>query len=442
MNEYQKEFIKIFSYLKVTMNDYVEELLLKNNISNPFSKKKYQEYIEQLKVVKNDKEYIKLINDLLISIHSGHVYLTSKATEIDNDIIPLIIQYYQKEYYITFALDKKLIGKKITKINNELIDSYIAKLNNSSYFDNNKLYLKQFIPKNEGTITLTIDNHENIEINPVFKNIFFKEYLNTFKTHRNNISFELKDNIPYLKINSFNDNLVNDKEKYILFDRVIYGSLNYLKAIAEYINNNNYEDLIIDIRENSGGSDKFFLYLGLFSDKNYIDSLKLKSNIGKIDISELNSFISKEPENIDDSIQRLKSQDNTFYEIQKFIPDCNSTIKRRYLLIGDRNYSTADALAKLAKRTGFATLIGTKTSGDGEGITPYCFTSPILKQNDISVVIPSTFGNLKEFNTYPDIFIEEDLINKYELNTSNDYQLKKIIEEVNKRAISNDYTLN
>ena len=51
-----------------------------------------------------------------------------------------------------------------------------------------------------------------------------------------------------------------------------------------------------------------------------------------------------------------------------------------------------------------------------------------LKQNDISIVIPSTFGNLKGFNTYPDIFIEEDL--------------KKIIEELNKRAISNDYTLN
>lgn len=65
-----------------------------------------------------------------------------------------------------------------------------------------------------------------------------------------------------------------------------------------------------------------------------------------------------------------------------------------------------------------------------------------LKQNDISIVIPSTFGNLKGFNIYPDIFIEEDLINKYELNTSNDYKLKKIIEEVNKRAISNDYTLN
>ena len=126
-----------------------------------------------MNIKKKYQEYIKLINDLLISIHSGHVYLTSKASEIDNDIIPLIIQYYQKEYYITFALDKKLIGKKITKINNELIDSYIAKLNNSSYFDNNKLYLKRFIPKNEGTITLTIDNHENIEINPVFKNVFF-----------------------------------------------------------------------------------------------------------------------------------------------------------------------------------------------------------------------------------------------------------------------------
>lgn len=127
-----------------------------------------------MNIKKKYQEYIKLINDLLISIHSGHVYLTSKASEIDNDIIPLIIQYYQKEYYITFALDKKMIGKKITKINNELIDSYIAKLNNSSYFNNNKLYLKQFIPKNEGTITLTIDNHENIEINLVFKNIFFK----------------------------------------------------------------------------------------------------------------------------------------------------------------------------------------------------------------------------------------------------------------------------
>ena len=32
-----------------------------------------------------------------------------------------------------------------------------------------------------------------------------------------------------------------------------------------------------------------------------------------------------------------------------------------------------------------------------------------LKQNDISIVMRSTFGNLKGFNTYPDIFIEEDL---------------------------------
>ena len=49
-----------------------------------------------MNIKKKYQEYIKLINDLLISIHSGHVYLTSKASEIDNDIIPLINQYYQK----------------------------------------------------------------------------------------------------------------------------------------------------------------------------------------------------------------------------------------------------------------------------------------------------------------------------------------------------------
>ena len=43
----------------------------------------------------------------------------------------------------------------------------------------------------------------------------------------------------------------------------------------------------------------------------------------------------------------------------------------RYLLIDGKVFSTSETLAKLCKQTGFATLIGEPTRGEGNAFTPY-----------------------------------------------------------------------
>ena len=47
-----------------------------------------------------------------------------------------------------------------------------------------------------------------------------------------------------------------------------------------------------------------------------------------------------------------------------------------WVLVDDGTYSAADQFAIFCKRTGFATLVGTETGGNGAGSTPYMFALP------------------------------------------------------------------
>lgn len=116
----------------------------------------------------------------------------------------------------------------------------------------------------------------------------------------------------------------------------------------------------------------------------------------------------------------------------------NSTIKNRYLLINSDNYSVCDTLSKFSNKTGFATTIGSHTSGDGFGVTPYSFTTDILRRNDTKIVIPSTFYNLEEFQTEPSIKTKEDLLMSYEYGTYKDNELKQAIEIVKSRKLEQE----
>lgn len=49
---------------------------------------------------------------------------------------------------------------------------------------------------------------------------------------------------------------------------------------------------------------------------------------------------------------------------------------KRWVLINERVYSAADSFASFCKETGWATLVGTRTKGDGDGIPPVLVTLP------------------------------------------------------------------
>lgn len=49
---------------------------------------------------------------------------------------------------------------------------------------------------------------------------------------------------------------------------------------------------------------------------------------------------------------------------------------RRWVIIDEQVYSSADSFASFCKNTGWATLVGKRTKGDGKGVAPVLITLP------------------------------------------------------------------
>lgn len=425
MNEYIEEFNKIFNYLKETMKDYCDKILSKCSF-NPFSDENYKFFLSKLSDIKNDSEYLTIIDQFMVSIHEGHAFLVSKSNE-SNKVIPLVIQYINGKYFVVKALDQTLENKEVVRIDNIEIDKYILNCKGSYSLDNNKIYIKNLIIPSEKSIKISFDNDEEIFINPVDSAEFNKQITLRDNPYSNNILFNIIDGIAYLRISSFSHEMLSSCEKYNFLGKEITGTTEYLECIANYLNSNNVSDLIIDIRGNKGGSDEWFNLLKMFSDKEYLYNYSVKSSIGRLSYGETNNIINGMGENIDESYNRLKEEDDDL-NCSVSIENGESTIKNRYLLINSDNYSACDTLSKLSNKTGFATTIGNYTSGDGFGVTPYSFTTDILKRNNAKIVIPSTFYDFDEFQTEPFIKINEDLLMPYEYGTYKDNELKQAIE--------------
>lgn len=439
MNEYINEFNKIFNYLKETMRDYYEKVLSNNNI-NPFSNESYEKIISKLSSIRSDQEYLEIIDSFMTSLHEGHAYLSSKSNEPDK-IIPLCIQYKDGKYYVVKAVNQELENKEVTMIDGVKIDEYILDFKGSYSFENGKIYIKNLIIPSERNKCISFSDEEMI-IEPMSSQDFNHEIIKRDNPYSNNIVFSIIDGIPYLRINSFSHEMLSSKEKYNFLGSEITDPTEYLNTIADYLNSNNTSDLIIDIRGNKGGSDEWFSLLSMFSDKEYIHNYSVDSTIGKQSYGETNEIINDQGEDIDTSLKRLQDSTSSL-DCSVFIGNGNSTIKNRYLLINSDNYSVCDTLSKFSNKTGFATTIGSHTSGDGFGVTPYSFTTDILRRNNAKIVIPSTFYDLNEFQTEPRIKTKDDLLMPYEYGTYKDNELKQVLEIVKSKELAqeNDISL-
>ena len=78
-----------------------------------------------------------------------------------------------------------------------------------------------------------------------------------------------------------------------------------------------------------------------------------------------------------------------------------------WLLVGERNFSASENAAAIARQTGFATLVGETTSGDGIGINPLVLALP---NSGVVVRFSPIYGtdplgrNNQEFGTEPHVF--------------------------------------
>ena len=92
-------------------------------------------------------------------------------------------------------------------------------------------------------------------------------------------------------------------------------------------------------------------------------------------------------------------------------PDTPAFSGKFWLLVSPRVYSASEYFAVLCKDTGFATLVGQTTGGDGIGIDPMIC---VLPNSGIVYQFTTVYGlnldgsNNEETGTEPDIVVPED----------------------------------
>lgn len=169
----------------------------------------------------------------------------------------------------------------------------------------------------------------------------------------------------------------------------------YSKILTFYTQIKDYQNLIIDIRENGGGDDYYWAGMivppllsssitasvtTLYRAGTYIDPFLKAREIVTSDISLL-------PE-ADNYPAEYKTNFTRIYKETGVIDPKDSVgfSGKVYLLTSSKVFSSSEAFAMFCKQTGFATIVGTVTGGDGGGIDP---VEMILPNSRLVVRFPS-----------------------------------------------------
>lgn len=223
-------------------------------------------------------------------------------------------------------------------------------------------------------------------------------------TIEENISFEIirQDEIAYMRIDFFDFNALKS-EKETLY--------NFYKEIEEYPN------LIIDIRENRGGSDLYWknlivapninheLAYNRFSmfklsdvNKPYIDAKADQYHVAPIEQLSIRTDVNEND---------MNEMSHYLMERSNVLPESKSKLfgGKIWVLTSEKVYSSSENFVMFCKNTGFATLVGTTTGGDGGTMDPVYFTLPntgLLVRYSMLLGLNSDGSSNEEFGTTPD----------------------------------------
>ena len=219
-------------------------------------------------------------------------------------------QKYYLEYKNNTTFNDAYLNKLLSEINENIsesefadfINKYIAQKMNSGHVcvGAKEIIGQKEVPKQE--------------INEPFKN--------------NNVEISFSDNTVIIKIKSFSQKLI-EKDAYLY------------ENLEAYLNENDIQNIIIDIRGNGGGSDTYFKYFSIFTDENV---------------------------NLEDNVFDLFLDEETGVT-WTIIPAGTDRHYNKYLLVDENVFSTAEKLTKACRQSGYATVIGTPTNGEGLGFS-------------------------------------------------------------------------
>lgn len=286
--------------------------------------KKYNEYIERFKNAdksKDEEEYYLALKDYLISFNDGHITtinpLQLPPLGIDDKFALSLSQKYTGSGY-GFSLIKLDNGNVVVSIIDENSEAYKSGIGMGSIITKwNDKPIEQ--AANEVSKTWSIArsaDKENMEQNNYMMltrtkegesvNITFIDELNkektvTLKAEKGNYNIGTKDrDLFFHKENDskeFEYKLLNNKHGYIYLKTMQPQDQNQVleqlkKALNEF-KENKVEDLIIDVRNNGGGDDKFGSKIaGLFSkNKSFYLQENLYNQKNKVFEKQLDLFI-------------------------------------------------------------------------------------------------------------------------------------------------------
>lgn len=382
----------------------------------------YLSYLPKMEQDIDNYEFYRLLSSYISHFRDAHtrIYTTSDlfdnpplfATGIDNSII---VKNVSKE------LEKEIpIGSEIVKINNIPIIDYIKDSiaiyisASTNHWKWNKAILELFNGRKNSQLNVTI-RKSNGRLNNVLLTRNYKqnkqkiEMANNIEQNPINIKF-LPNNIAYIQLNSF-----------------LYPSKDHIEQT--FINNlpnlKNSKGIIIDIRNNRGGSDSSWELIAkyLITDKEFQVPCKFYS---KKNISTYVVWGKYNPK-YNNYTKGIAMEEIVHPNYKNEIPDSLKLNQPLIVLSGKYTGSAAEDFLLLMKETRHALIIGTPSVG--------CMSEPIVYP------LGEEYGfmfSIKKYVLYdgkqpidtgilPDIYIEENLT---DYKNGTDIVLNKAIKEL------------
>ena len=386
LNKYNKTIINLADEEKMTDFEYLWDKLhtsypFWNEVSQSGVEKNavYEEYKKEIQKTNTDIDFMKTIGYFLEEFKGyGHL---------------LVLDGYTYNYYDNI----------LTLSKTKLDDKEIKEM--KPWYD----VLYNSISKH--TYSLMDSSHEGFRSIKGLKEEYKDQNLNNTtqeETNEDNLSLNIieEGKIAYLKINTFGfENIETDR----------YTLEKFFEKIVEY------PHLIIDIRENSGGSDKYWQELIVSPNLSDIKTSKRYYLLRKSDITTpfLKARFDKEsilPIETLPKFERLNKENLSLFsdyviDEERIYPSENSKKFEGdiWVLTSPKVYSSSENFVMFSENTDFATLVGTTTGGDGGVADPILFSLP----NSGLIIRFSMFyglnndGTGNEANgTIPDIVIE------------------------------------
>lgn len=383
-------------------------------------------------------------------LHTGIELPEESKTYLNsNNLIPLELFVEAKTHKVlvskNYSDNKNIqIGDEVVSINGTSISEVLKKLLNAipsdGYNQTEKILLLNYrfpfwyqeiidAPKVFKVVVRSEGNDQAVELNGVNKNVFPPlEQLE--KNYNLPLEFEIKNGIAILKVHSFADTAIKKSGQ---------NFKKFIREVFQTLQQQNIKDLIIDVRNNTGGTDdNAALLASFFFDKTfrYWDKIEVTEAVAK-EIKGVNKMFYKKPEENNGLYLWKKSwitKEFDYYEPQE--PAKMNFKGNSYLLTNGLCLSSCADFTAVISYNKKAVVIGQETGGGYQGNTSGMLSRATIPTGLVITIPLQKYTNAVNLNkkigrgTIPDhetATTFENWINKQ------DVELDYAIELINKK---------